>query len=62
VISELRVGQLAPVAALTPTAVAAHALGSSFPLPVPLWLYLIGAAIAVGASFIVSVVVVKPPA
>jgi hypothetical protein len=50
------------VAALTPTAVAAHALGSSFPLPVPLWLYLIGAAIAVGASFIVSVVVVKPPA
>ena len=53
---------LAPVAALTPTAVAAHALGSSFPLPVPLWLYLIGAAIAVGASFIVSVVVVKPPA
>jgi hypothetical protein len=50
------------VAALTPTAVAAHALGSSFPLPVPLWLYLIGAAIAVSASFIVSVVVVKPPA
>jgi len=53
---------LALGAALTPTAVAAHALGSSFPLPVPLWLYLIGAAIAVGASFIVSVVVVKPPA
>ncbi|MGH2483948.1 MAG: hypothetical protein ACRDE9_05785, partial [Candidatus Limnocylindria bacterium] len=52
---------LAVGAALTPTAVAAHALGSSFPLPVPLWLYLIGAAIAVGASFIVSVVVVKPP-
>jgi len=49
-------------AALTPTAVAAHALGSSFPLPVPLWLYLAGAAIAVAASFIVSVVVVKPPA
>ncbi|HEX9738985.1 MAG TPA: hypothetical protein VGA91_07135 [Candidatus Limnocylindria bacterium] len=49
-------------AALTPTAVAAHALGSSFPLPVPLWLYLAGAAIAVAASFIVSVVVIKPPA
>jgi len=49
-------------AALIPTTAAAHALGSSFPLPVPLWLYLAGAAVAVAASFIVSVVVVKPPA
>jgi hypothetical protein len=49
-------------AALIPTTVAAHALGSSFPLPVPLWLYLAGAAIAVAASFVVAVVVVKPPA
>ncbi len=49
-------------AALTPTVVSAHALGASFPLPVPLWLYLAGAAIAVAASFVVSVLVVKPPA
>lgn len=47
--------------ALTPTTASAHALGASFPLPVPLWLYLAGAAIAVGASFVVSVLVVRPP-
>ena len=46
---------------LAPGSAAAHALGSSFPLPVPLWLYLIGAAVAVGASFVVAVVVVKAP-
>ena len=47
---------------LVPGPVAAHAFGSAFPLPVPLWLYLAGAAVAVGASFVVAVVVVKPPA
>jgi hypothetical protein len=47
--------------ALTPGLASGHALGSSFPLPVPLWLYLAGAAVAVGASFVVAVVVVKPP-
>ncbi|MGH2489099.1 MAG: hypothetical protein ACRDFR_05730, partial [Candidatus Limnocylindria bacterium] len=47
--------------ALTPDTVLAHALGASFPLPVPLWLYLAGAAVAVAASFVVSVLVVKPP-
>ena len=48
--------------ALSPGEAAAHALGSSFPLPVPLWLYLAGAAIAVAASFVVAVIFVKPPA
>ena len=48
-------------ATLTPTTVLAHALGASFPLPVPLWLYLAGAAVVVAASFVVSVLVVKPP-
>ncbi|MGH2429153.1 MAG: hypothetical protein ACRDGV_09795 [Candidatus Limnocylindria bacterium] len=36
--------------------VAAHALGESFQLPVPLWLYLAGAGTAVGASFVVIAV------
>lgn len=48
--------------ALAPGIVAGHALGSTFPLPVPLWLYLAAAAVAVAASFVVAVVVVKPPA
>src|SRR5512142_2978575 len=42
-----------------PEAVGAHALGTVFRLPIPLWMYLAGAGIAVGASFIVSAVVVK---
>ncbi len=37
--------------ALTPESVAAHAIGGTFELPVPLWLYLAGAATAVAASF-----------
>jgi hypothetical protein len=52
---------VAVLLALTPWPALAHALGSSFPLPVPLWLYLVGSAVAVGASFVVAVVVVKPP-
>jgi hypothetical protein len=46
---------------LIPTTALGHALGTSFPLPVPLWLYLLGAAIAVGASFVVAVIVGSPP-
>src|SRR5688500_17065861 len=34
--------------------VAAHAIEGAFQLPVPLWLYLAGAAVAVGASFVVA--------
>ena len=43
----------------TPGAVLAHAIGGTFQLPVPLWLYLAGAAIAVGASFVVTSFVVR---
>ena len=32
---------------------AAHAIGGTFQLPVPLWLYLAGAGTAVAASFVV---------
>ena len=42
---------------LVPAPVAAHALGGTFQLPVPLWLYLAGAAIAVAASFVVTTAV-----
>jgi hypothetical protein len=38
--------------------VGAHALGHPFKLPIPGWLYLAGAAIAVAASFVVSTIVV----
>ena len=38
----------------------AHAIGQVFTLPVPLALYLAGAALAVAASFAVSVVVIRP--
>lgn len=48
----------------TPLPVAAHALGGTFTLPVPLWLYLAGAATAVGASFVVTALASRstPPA
>ena len=36
-----------------PGTVAAHAIGGTFELPVPLWLYLAGAAATVAASFVV---------
>ena len=46
------------VASLAPDPVAAHALGGAvYTLPLPLWLYLAGAAVAVAASFIVTSVV-----
>ncbi len=40
---------------LAPSPSAAHAVDVAFQLPVPLWLYLLGAAVAVGASFVVTV-------
>lgn len=57
-----------PLAALlVPFPVAAHALGQTFQLPVPLWLYLVGAGLAVGASFVVLAIFARagaqrPPA
>lgn len=38
----------------TPRPAEAHAIGGTFQLPVPLWLYLAGAGIAVAASFVVT--------
>ncbi|MFN2419179.1 MAG: hypothetical protein ABR593_09680 [Candidatus Limnocylindria bacterium] len=37
-----------------PSPVAAHAIGGTFQLPVPLWLYLASAALAVAASFVIT--------
>jgi hypothetical protein len=48
--------------AATPPPAAGHALGATFQLPVPLWLYLAAAGIAVAASFLVAAVVVRPAA
>jgi hypothetical protein len=45
---------------LAPLPVAAHAIGASFQLPVPLDLYLLAAGTAVAASFVVSVFIVRP--
>jgi hypothetical protein len=47
------------LAAGSPQSVFAHALGHPFRLPVPAWLYLAGAAIAVTASFVISGIVVR---
>ena len=52
---------LAALAASWPATAAAHALGGTFQLPVPLWLYLAGAAIAVGASFVATVIIARRP-
>jgi hypothetical protein len=46
---------------VAPSAVAAHAIGGTFQLPVPLGLYLAGAAVAVAASFVVTAVVARSP-
>ena len=48
------------LAVAAPGPAAGHALGQVFTLPVPLGLYLISAAVAVAASFVVAVVLVKP--
>jgi hypothetical protein len=45
----------AALVVIHPTQAAAHAIGGTFTLPVPLWLYLAGAGIAVAASFVVTV-------
>jgi hypothetical protein len=37
-----------------------HAIGQVFTLPVPLWLYLAGAALAVAVSFVISVLAIRP--
>ena len=42
------------VVVATPWPAAAHAIGGTFQLPVPLWLYLAGAGAAVAASFVVT--------
>lgn len=44
----------------SPWPVAAHAIGGTFQLPVPLWLYLAGAGTAVGASFLVTIAMAGP--
>jgi hypothetical protein len=56
----LGAGGLAVILLLAlPGPAAAHAIGGTFQLPVPLWLYLLGAAVAVGASFVVTSVVTR---
>src|SRR5688500_8737156 len=50
-------GTIGVALAAAPAAVSAHAVGGTFQLPVPLWLYLAAAAMAVGASFIVTTIV-----
>jgi len=47
--------------AVTPEIASAHALGQTFPLPVPLGLYLGAAALTVAASFVVSIFLVGMP-
>lgn len=54
------IGALAAWLLAVPTPAQAHAIGQVFTLPVPLGLYLAGAALAVAASFAVAVVVVRP--
>ena len=49
----LAAGAAGLCALATPLPVAAHAIGGTFQLPVPLWLYLAGAGTAVAASFVV---------
>jgi hypothetical protein len=45
---------------LAPGTVLGHAIGQVFTLPVPLWLYLAGAALAVAASFVISALTLRP--
>lgn len=51
------IGLAAAGLAVAPSPAAAHAVGGTFQLPVPLWLYLVGAAVAVAASFVVTALV-----
>jgi hypothetical protein len=50
---------VAALLALAPSVAAAHAIGGTFQLPVPLWLYLLAAALAVGASFVVTSLIAR---
>ena len=45
-----------------PDPASAHAIDGAFQLPVPLWLYLLGAAVAVGASFVVTALATRSAA
>ena len=47
------------VLALTPANALGHAIGKPFQLPIQLWLFLAGAGTAVGASFVISAIVVR---
>ena len=42
-----------------PPPAAAHAIGEAYPLPLPLWMMLAGAGLAVGASLVVAALVVR---
>ena len=55
----LAVGAAAAALAV-PSPALGHAIGQVFTLPVPLALYLTGAGLAVAASFVVSVVAIRP--
>jgi len=50
----------AALALTVPSPALGHAIGQVFTLPVPLSLYLAGAGLAVAASFVVSVVAIRP--
>jgi hypothetical protein len=51
---------LAPIALLAlPSAAGAHAFGQAFQLPIPIWMMLSGAGLAVGASFVVAGLMVR---
>jgi hypothetical protein len=49
----------AALAVALPQPASAHAIEGAVQLPVPLWLYLLGAAVAVAASFVVTVIVTR---
>lgn len=55
-------GLAALVIIASPSGAAAHAIGGTYQLPVPLWLYLAAAAVAVAASFVVTAVLERRPA
>jgi hypothetical protein len=59
--SRLAAGAALVIAVAAPRPVAAHAIGGTFQLPVPLWLYLAGAAVAVAASFVVTTLATRTP-
>src|SRR5918992_893280 len=52
----------AALALAAPGPAVAHAIGGAFQLPVPLWLYLLGAGVAVAASFVLTVLTTREAA